>query len=270
MAELLDRRDLSEGFRWLAAGIVFCAITPLLFSDVHLWTSLQSSTGEDKVVAWVIGLATVIVVGKAIEGIARFLFGTYLRSRLFLKSIVKGVSHDVRRVARIGWLDISVAWAWRFLFWTYIPSLCLRTIVHLSIEIANDITKATGYEGTLRINPLRRLVMFLTVSQPRTSEKCRGIEVECSRGLDRFLLFLTLGQAFFLVGLIGVGALIWSMRHGHGPLMFKQCVIVAVALTGTMVAKGASGQAFEELLVYIGALVRGFVPSATQPSDEPF
>src|ERR1035437_5176930 len=52
---------------------------------------------------------------------------------------------------------------WRFLFWTYIPSLCLRAIVLMSVEIANDITQATGFEGTHGLNPLQRLVLFLAV-----------------------------------------------------------------------------------------------------------
>jgi hypothetical protein len=107
--------------------------------------------------------------------------------------------------------------------------------------------------------------MFLAVSQPRTSEKWRGVEVECSRGLDRFLLFVTLGQAFLLISLIGVGALIWSMRVGHQALMFKQGATAAAALLAALVAKAASGQAFEELLVYVGALLRGFVPLVSQP-----
>lgn len=259
MADLLDRRDLSEGFRWLAAGIVFCAVTPLLFSDVHPWASLERST-EDRVVPWAIGLATVIVVGKVIEGAARMQFGAYLRSRLFLESVGRGLSHNTRRKARIGWMDISVAWARRFLFWTHVPPLCMRAIVPLLIEISNGIGKGTGFEGSLRLNPLQSLVMFLAVSQPRTSEKWRGIEVECNRGLDRFLLFVTLGQAFLLVALIGTGALLWSMRLGHAAVMPKQGVIAAVALLASMVSKVASGQAFEELLVYVGALFRGFAP----------
>jgi hypothetical protein len=143
----------------------------------------------------------------------------------------------------------------------------MHAIVPLLIEIANGIGRGSGFEGTLRLNPLQSLVMFLAVSEPRTSEKCRGIEVECSRGLDRFLLLVTLGQAFLFIGLIGAGAFIWSMRLGHVTIMFKQGVIAAVALLAAMIAKAASGQALEELLVYIGALFRGFVPSVSQPSD---
>jgi uncharacterized membrane protein len=112
--------------------------------------------------------------------------------------------------------------------------------------------------------------MFLVVSQPRTSERYRGVEEDCRRGLDRFLLFVTLGEAFLLISLIGSGAFIWSMRHGHVTMIFKQGLITAVALLAAMVAKLASGQTLEELLVYIGALLRGFVPSVSQPSDKPY
>jgi len=268
LAELLDRRDLSEGFRWLAAGIVFCAIARLVFPDFHLPSSLQRSAGDDRVVSWVIGLAMVIVFGKAIEGAAKFQFGAYLESRLFLASIERGVSHSARRNAGIGWWDIFGAWVRRFLFWTCVPSLCMRSIVPLSIEMANDITKATGIDGTLRLNPLQRLVMFLAVSQPRIGEKWGGVEVECSRGLDRFLLFVTLGQAFLLVGIIGVCASIWSMHLADATTMLKQGGFAVGALLAATVAKIASGQAFEELLVYVSALSRGFVPSVSQPSDD--
>jgi hypothetical protein len=267
LAELLDRRDLSEGFRWLAAGIVFCAIIPLLFPDVHPWTSLQPSTGEDKIVSWVIGLATVIVAGKAIELFARFQFGTYLRSRLFLESIGR-VSHDTRRRAGIGWWDISVARVRRFLFWTYVPPLCMPAMVRLLIEIPNCIRKDSGFQGSSELKPLQSLVTFLAVSQPRIKEEWRGIDVECSRGLDRLLLFVTLGQAFLLVFLIGACAFVWSMRHGYLTIMSKQGIIAAVAFLGVVVAKAASGETLEEMLVYIGALLRGFVPEVRQPSDD--
>ena len=264
MAELLDRRDLSEVFRWLASGIVFCAVTPLLFSDVHPWTSLRGSAGGDSVVSWVLGLATVVVAGKVIEGAARIQFGAYMRSRLFLESVGRGLSHATRRRAKIGWCDIAVAWVRRCFCWTHVPQFCIRALVPLLIEIANVIGDGAGYEGSLRLNPLQSLVMFLAVSQPRTGEKWRGVEVECSRGLDRFLLFLTLGQAFLLVGLVGVGAFIWSMWGGHLAMMLKQGAISASALLAALVAKAASGQAFQELLVYVGALFRGFVPLARQ------
>jgi len=217
-------------------------------------------------VSWVIGLATVTVAGKMIEVAARTQFGAYLRSRLFLESVGRGLSHDTRRQARIGWWEISLAWVRRSLFWTYVPQRCMRAIVPLLIEIANGIGRGTGLEGSLRLNPLQGLVMFLAVSQPRTSEKWRGVEVECSRGLDRFLLFVTLGQAFLLIGLIGAGAFIWSMRLGHQSLMLKQGASAAAALLAALVAKATSGQAFEELLVYVGALSRGFVPSVS-PAD---
>lgn len=266
MADLLDRRDLSEGFRWLAAGIVFCAITPLLFVDVHPWSSLPRSTGEERVIWWVIGLATAIVVGKAIEVTARSQYGAYLRSRLFLASI-GSVSPDTRRMARIGWLDITGAWARRFLFWTHVPSFCMRAIVGLLIEIANDVSNATGLKGTHRLNHLQSLVMFLVVSQPRTTEKYRGVEADCCRGLDLFLLFVTLGQAFLLVGIIGVCASIWSMHLGDATKMLKQGEFAVGALLAAKVAKIASGQAFEELLVCMSALIGGFVPSVSQPSD---
>ena len=109
LADLLDRRDLSEGFRWLAGGIVFCAVTPLLFSHIHLWTVLLRSTGDDQGVSWVMRLAMVIVVGKAIEALAKFKFGVYLRSKLFLRSISTGVSGAMRRKAGIGWSAIFFA-----------------------------------------------------------------------------------------------------------------------------------------------------------------
>jgi len=220
--------------------------------------------GADGVVSWVIGLATVTVAGKLIEGTARVQFGSYLRSRLFLESVGRGLSHTTRRQAKIGWWDLSLAWVRKCFCWTHVPQLCMRALVPLLIEIANVIGNGAGFEGSLRLNPLQSLVMFLAVSQPRTSEKWRSVEVECSRGLDRLLLFVTLGQAFLLVGLIGVCALLWSMKVGHQTIMFKQGVIAASALLAALVAKMASGQAFEELLVYVGALFRGFAPSAGQ------
>jgi hypothetical protein len=111
-------------------------------------------------------------------------------------------------------------------------------------------------------------VTFLAVSQPRIKEEWRGIDVECSRGLDRLLLFVTLGQAFLLVFLIGACAFVWSMRHGYLTIMSKQGIIAAVAFLGVVVAKAASGETLEEMLVYIGALLRGFVPVVRQPSDD--
>jgi len=268
LAELLDRRDLSEGFRWLAAAVVFCAMLPLLFSDLHLWTSLSRSMGDDKVILWVVVLAIVIVVGKALEGLARFQFGAYLDSTFFLASIGRGVSEAVQRKAGIGRLEILAAQAQRFLYWTFVPPLCVRAFVTLSIEMANDLTKDTGFDGTLRIDPLQRIVMFLAVSQPKIGDKWGGVEVECSRGLDRFLFFVTLGQTFLLVGIIGVCACMSSIHLGDTSTMLKQGGLAVVALLAAKVAKIASGQAFEELLVYVSALSRGFVPPVSLPSDE--
>ena len=261
MAELVDRRDLSEGLRWLAGGVLSCAVTPMLFSSVHPWVLLRSSAGGDAVVSWVIGLATVIIVGKAIEGSARLQYGAYLRSRLFLESIRRGVSRAARRKAGIGPWDVYVAWLQRLLFWTRVSPLCMRAAVPVLIEIASDITEATGIEGSLRINPLRSFVIFLGISQARTSDKSRGIEVECGRSLDRFLLFVTLGQAFALVALVGVCALVLSIHRGDAAAMRAQGVITAVAFLAAVIAKAASGQGLEEVLVYIGALLRGFAAS---------
>jgi uncharacterized membrane protein YqjE len=136
----------------------------------------------------------------------------------------------------------------------------MRAVVPLLIEIASDIAKATGLEGSLGINPLRRLVIFLAIRQPRTSDRSRGLEVECGRSLDLFLLLVTLGQAFALLALVGVCALVWSAYRGHAAMMRTQAVTAAVAFVAAMIAKFASGQALEEVLVYLGALLRRFAP----------
>lgn len=106
--------------------------------------------------------------------------------------------------------------------------------------------------------------MFITLSQPRANEKSQGVDVECIRSLDRFLLFVTLGQAFLFVALVGGGPFVWSMRYGRVMMMPKQGVIAAVAFLAAMITKAASGQALEEVLVYLGALVRGFAPSVVR------
>ena len=237
MAELLDRRDLSEVFRWLAAGIVFCAVTPLLFSETHPWTWLRGFAPGDGVVSWVIGLATVTVAGKVIEGAARIQFGSYLRSRLFLESVGRGLSNATRRQAGIGLWDLSAAWIRRCVCWTHVPQLCMRALVPLQIEIADVIGRGAGFEGSLRLNPLQSLVMFLAVCQPKTGDRWRGVEAECNRGLDRLLLFVTLGEAFLLVGLVGAGALIWSVTAGHQAMILRQGVIAGSSLMATLVQR---------------------------------
>jgi hypothetical protein len=266
MGGLLERHDLSEGFRWLAAGVLFCAIGPMLFADVHPWVLLQVSVGQDKVVSWAIGLATVVVVGKAIEGIAQLQDGAYLHSRLFLDSISKGVSKKARRKAGIGWWQIFGAWFRRFISWTHISTSNIRAISPVLTEIAGDIGEASGFAGSLQINPLQSFVIFLALSQSNAEKNEIGIQTECRRALDSFLLFVTLGQAFLLIWLIGTIAYIWSIWHCNIGAMSKQGLIAAVAFLAGTIAKGASGQALGELLAYIGAMLRRFTLSVSPPT----
>jgi hypothetical protein len=146
----------------------------------------------------------------------------------------------------------------------------VRAAVPVLIEVASQIAKATGFEGSLRIDPLQSLVMFLAVSQPRTTEKSRRVEVEYERSLDRFLLFVTLGQAFLLIALVGLGAVLWTARRGHAraPMMLEQGATAAVALVSAIIVKAASGQALEEVLVYLGALMRAPAPSVPDESPQ--
>jgi hypothetical protein len=144
----------------------------------------------------------------------------------------------------------------------------MRAAVPVLIEVASDIAEAAGLEGSLRINPLQRLVIFLAISQPRAGDKPRGVEVECGRSLDLLLLLVTLGQAFVFVAFVGACASIWSMHRGHVGVMRTQGVTAAVALIAALIAKAASGQPLQEVLLYVGVLLRRFAPPAVTENPQ--
>ena len=85
--------------------------------------------------------------------------------------------------------------------------------------------------------------------------------------IGSLFLFVTLGETFSLIGMVAVGASVWSLHLGQIAKMFSQISLALGALLAALVADGASGQAFEDLLVYIGALVRGFVPPVSDPLE---
>jgi len=256
MKDTLDRRDLSEVFRWLAGGMVFCSLAPLLFTSVHPWIALRKSFGDDLAIPSILGITAIVLAGSAIETVAQRTFGSYLQARLFLESYKSGLSVTVRRLANIGRLDFALAWIRTVLCWTYLPGSCISIFVPLLIEMASRIGEDSGYSHSTRITPIHRITLFLAICQPYIEEKWRAVEIECNRSLDRLSLFLTLGTSFLLIGILGTISAFISLRLGYQELASKQAAIATYVIAAGLLARWASGRIFEELLICLAALAR--------------
>lgn len=254
--EYFDRRDISELLRWVASGAVFCSFGPLFLFEEHPWAQVKTIVGGDGVISLTIGVSAIILIGSCADAISHWCFGQYLKSRMLLASLKNGVAKDVQRSAGIGRWAILLAYLKRNAFWTYVPGECLEQLVALRIDIASAIAKDSGIRTSPSIGPLSGVLLYLAISQPRIDASFRQLEVECSRTLDRLMLFLTFSTTFLVLFVAYLFVASISVIQKDLVLPSRHKWMALVCLIAFLLAKLAAGRTIGQLLICLTTLSR--------------
>jgi hypothetical protein len=254
--ESFDRRDISELLRWVASGAVFCSLGPLFLFEQHPWAQVKTIAGDDGIISMTIGLSAIILIGSCTDAISHWCFGQYVKSRMLLASLKNGVTKEVQIAAGIGGRTVFWAYFKRSIFWTYVPGECLTRLVGLRIHIAAAIAEDSGIRTSPSIGPLSGVLLYLAISQPRIDGRLRQLEIECSRTLDRLLLFLTFGTTFLLLLATDLVVAFISAIQGDVALLERQKWMAVVFFAAILLAKFAAGRTIGQLLVCLTTLSR--------------